>query len=141
MEQIVQFTTRHWQLSLILLIILILIVIDELLSKKNKPSALSPEQVVNYINHFDAVVIDLRDEKNYRDGHIIDSIRATTEDFSRPKIEKYKQKPIILVCTRGLQSQALAAKLRKNGYTNVLILQGGISSWMQAELPLVKGKK
>lgn len=141
MEQLVQFVFKHWQLSLTLLLIIILIVIDEFLNKRKKPSNLSPHQAVNYINNNDAVIIDLRDEQSYKEGHIIDALRATKEDFGRPKMEKYKSKPIILVCSKGLESQTLAARLKKQGYLNVMLLQGGISAWKQAELPLVKNKK
>lgn len=86
------------------------------------------------------MVIDLRDPETFRKGHIIDAIRANPEDFEEQRMEKYKAKPLILVCARGLQSAQLAAKLREKGFTQPLVLAGGIAAWQAAELPTIKGK-
>ena len=91
------------------------------------------------INNENAVVIDLRDKEAFKTGHIIDSINATAEDFNQPKMNKYKDKNIILICARGLQSPAVAAKIRTQGF-NPMVLGGGIASWQSADLPLVKNK-
>ncbi|HFL3390151.1 TPA: rhodanese-like domain-containing protein, partial [Legionella pneumophila] len=61
------------------------------------------------------------------------------DDFEQQKMSKYKDKPIILVCARGLQSPTLAMKIRNQGY-QPLVLSGGIQAWQNADLPLVKGK-
>jgi rhodanese-related sulfurtransferase len=55
-------------------------------------------------------------------------------------MEKYKTKPVILVCARGLQSVVVATQLRSKGFTQPMILAGGITAWQAAGLPLVKGK-
>lgn len=138
MGQLGQFISNHWLLWVALVIILILIFIYELISQKKKAKELSPAAAVDAINNLDAVVIDLRDAEAYRAGHIINSIRASVEDFSQKKMEKYKNKPLILVCARGLQSSSLATKLREQGYTQPMVLSGGIASWTGANLPLVK---
>lgn len=138
MEHLGQFISNHWGLWLALIVILLLIFINELLSQKKRAKELSTAAAVDMINHGDAVVFDIRDQEAFRKGHIIDSTRVTAEDFSQPRMEKYKQKPFILVCTRGVQAASLAAKLREQGYSQPMVLAGGITAWQAAGLPLVK---
>jgi len=139
MEHLGQFIINHWVLWSALLIILLFIFINESLSQKKKAKELSPQAAVDLINHENAVVIDLRNKDVYRSGHIIDSVNASIDDFEQPKMNKYKNKPVILVCERGLQSPAAAAKLRTQGYEPI-VLSGGIAAWQNADLPLIKNK-
>lgn len=140
MEQLIQFTTNHWPLCVALVVVLLVIFIHELLSQKNRGKTLSTAAAVEMINHENAVIIDLRDAESFRKGHIINAIHASADDFSQQRMDKYKTKPIILVCAKGLQSPALAAKLRTQGYTQPMVLAGGIAAWQTDSLPLTKGK-
>ncbi|STX52263.1 Rhodanese sulfurtransferase like protein [Legionella busanensis] len=140
MAQLGHFIINHWLLWVLLLIVLIAIFINELLEQKRQGQGVSPQMAVKHINENDAVVIDLRDEENYRKGHIVNAVRAAPESFNSKQMDKYKTKPIILVCAQGLESKALAAKLRQQGFTQPMILSGGINAWQNADLPLVKGK-
>lgn len=139
MEQFIEFFTNHWQLSLAFIILLVITLVNELLSSKNKAKSLTPQLAVNLINNEGAVVIDLREKEAFKKGHIIDSINANAEEFTQPKMEKYKDKQVILVCTRGIQATTVAAKIRTQGF-KPMVLSGGITAWQQADLPLVKNK-
>lgn len=140
MEHLGQFITNHWGLWLALIAILLLIFINELLIRKKQAKEVSPQAAVNLINHQQAIIVDLRESEAFRGGHIIDSVRATPDDFAQQRMDKYKTKPIILVCARGLQSTQLAAKLQTQGFSQPMVLAGGIAAWQTAELPLIKGK-
>lgn len=139
MDHLGQFIINHWQLWLAFIVILFLVFMNELMTQKKKAKELSPQAAVDLINHENAVIIDLRDKEAFKNGHIIDSINTTPDDFEQAKMTKYKNKSIILVCARGLQSPAVAAKIRTLGY-QPLVLGGGIAAWQSADLPLVKGK-
>lgn len=141
MGQIEQFILHHWILWAALLVLLILILMNELISQKKAPQLLSPQATVKKINHDNAVIFDIRDKNAYTAGHIIGAIHASSADFDQPRMDKYKSKPIVLVCTKGIQTQSLAAKLKSKGFTDVAVLNGGITAWQTAELPLVKGTK
>ena len=140
MDLLGQFIINHWALWLALVVVLLLIFINEKLAQKKRAKELSPQTAVNLINNDNAVVIDLRDTDTFRKGHIIDSIRATADDFNQQRMDKYKEKPLILVCSRGLQSGPLAAKLKQQGFSQPMVLAGGIDAWQAADLPLIKGK-
>ena len=140
MDQIVQFVTNHWQLCIALIVIALLILINEFISQRKQGKAISAQESIDLINHQKAIVCDLRSVELYNKGHIINSICASEADFAKPKLEKYKQKPIILVCSKGIQAAALSTKLRKSGFSQVFVLAGGISNWQTENLPVVKGK-
>ncbi len=140
MGQLGQFIINHWVLWSILVIVLILIYINELLTQKKQAKELSPQAAVNLINHENATVIDLRDADTFTKGHIIDAIRVSAEDFNQQRMAKYKEKPIILVCAKGLQTAQLATKLKQQGFTQAMVLAGGMAAWQAADLPTIKGK-
>jgi rhodanese-related sulfurtransferase len=141
MEHFSQFITNHWPLWLAFFGILILIYINEWFTQKRAPVSLSPQSVVEKINRENSVIFDLRDKEAFSAGHIIHAIRASAEDFTQPRMAKYKTKSLILVCTKGIHSQSLASKLKTQGYEQVMVLAGGLTAWQNAELPLVKGHK
>ena len=141
MEHLGQFILNHWQLSLAFMIIFVLALGNELYSQKKRAKELSTTAAIEMINNEQAIIIDIRDQPTFRAGHITDAVHASIEDFSQQRMDKYKTKPIILVCAKGLQSATLAAKLRTQGFTQPFVLSGGIAAWQAADLPLIKGKK
>lgn len=137
MEHLAQFIANHWVLWLALILILVLILIFEMISAKQKANTISPQQAVNMMNNGDAVVVDIRSKDLYRGGHIIDAVNSDLEDIKQGKLGKYKNKTLIIACDRGLNSQAAAVELKKQGI-GVAVLAGGIAGWQSADLPLVK---
>ena len=47
---------------------------------------------------------------------------------------------MVLVCKAGESAVGAAKRLRKAGFGNVSLLEGGIQAWQAADLPLVKGR-
>ncbi|CDZ76880.1 Thiosulfate sulfurtransferase GlpE [Legionella massiliensis] len=140
MGQLGQFIINHWTLWVAFVVVLLLIYVNELITQRKRAAELSPQAAVNLINNENALVIDLRDAESFRAGHIIDAIRASAEDFTQQRMDKYKDKALIFVCPRGLQSAPLATKLKQQGFKQAMVISGGITAWQNAELPLVKGK-
>jgi rhodanese-related sulfurtransferase len=138
-NQFQAFILHHWELWLALFTVLSLLLINEHHTQKKGPQALSTTAAIDAINHQDAIVVDIRSADVFKAGHVVGSKNLQTDPLA--KFEKYKTKPLLLVCERGLQSTALAVKLRKLGFSNVTILAGGITAWKTANLPLAKGKK
>jgi rhodanese-related sulfurtransferase len=137
-EYLGDFIEHHWQLCVAFVVIFVIIFIYEYITSQKQGKSLSVEQAVDQINNHDAVVIDLRSAELYKKGHIINAIRASEADFKLPKMQRYKEQPVILVCARGIESNLLAAKLYKQGFMQVMLLTGGISAWQAARLSLVK---
>jgi len=99
-----------------------------------------PSEAVLLINRRDAVVLDVRDAAEYKSGHITNARNVPEAELeARAKeLEKIKTKPIIVSCGRGNRSAAIAARLRKLGFGEVVSLRGGIAAWNQANMPLEK---
>jgi rhodanese-related sulfurtransferase len=53
-------------------------------------------------------------------------------------LEKYRDKPLILVCKMGQQSGAAGKKLGAEGFTGVYRMSGGMMEWGALQLPLIK---
>lgn len=139
MNQLSQFIMHHWQLWVAFTILIILVLANELMGQKKKAQEISPQTAVDLINNENAVLLDLRDKEAFKNGHIIDSVNVSANDFDQSKMDKYKDKNIILICARGQQAPVVAAKIKAQGF-NPRVLSGGIISWQNADLPLVKKK-
>lgn len=140
-QEIVQFVINHWLLVTAFVVALIALLILEARSKGlGGSSRLTPFQGVNFINNQKAIVIDIRDPKNFEKGHIINAVNipATELNKSFKELEQYKQQPLIIVCAMGQKSAYFVNKLRKNGYQKVYMLAGGMGAWSNANIPVVK---
>ncbi|TBR43802.1 rhodanese-like domain-containing protein [Marinomonas agarivorans] len=137
-DQIIEFSTNHWEMVGLFLLLLTLVFWVE---SKGAASSLTPASATALINTQDAVVLDIRPAAEYKTGYITDAINvpATTLKDSLGKLEKHKEKPVIVVCKTGMASGAAAKELQKNGFTSVYKMKGGIAEWQASNLPLVKG--
>lgn len=138
-QQFLQFITQHWVLSSIFLLILIVTLLNEVMTQKQSPKMLSTAAVVDLINQDKATLIDIRPQEAFTAGHITNAIRISADE--KEKLATYQTKPIVLVCAKGITANTLAAKLKKQGFTSPMVLNGGMTAWQAAGLPTIKGKK
>ncbi len=135
--QILDFITNHilltaaWFLSGILLLVSI---------KKGAIASVSSQQMVNLVNRQDALVLDIRSSDEFSRGHITGAknIQLSKLNNQLTVLEKWKNKPIIVVCNAGIQANGASATLKKQGFTQVYKLQGGMQSWLADSLPVTK---
>jgi rhodanese-related sulfurtransferase len=99
-----------------------------------------PMGAVQLINRKDAVVIDIRSDKEYSLGHITGArnIPEANLESRMKEIEKLKSMSVIVACASGRRSATAAGVLRKSGFTEASTLRGGIAAWQQAGMPLEK---
>jgi rhodanese-related sulfurtransferase len=104
--------------------------------------SLDPAGVTMLINQEDAQVIDVSAIADFEKGHIIGSKNIVASQIvgDNKALEKIKDKALVLVCRSGMQSAEAAKRLVKAGFKQLYWLDGGIASWQQADMPLVKGK-
>jgi rhodanese-related sulfurtransferase len=142
MNHLIVFTTHNWVLILTLVIIIVLLILEEKKGGINLSGTkqIEPQTLINLVNHESALVIDLRTETEFKAGHIASAKNVTADDFASKisTLAKDKDKPVVLVCSNGRTSQNTGTALRKQGFTNVSALAGGINAWQKAGLPLVK---
>lgn len=94
-------------------------------------------QLINYKN---ALVLDVRDDSEYAEGHLPNSTHIPAEKMEDRwhELEKFKERPIVVIYKSGVRSGHASSVLYKNGFTQVYNLMGGIDTWRRANLPIVK---
>lgn len=83
-------------------------------------------------------VLDVRTADEYKSGHLKGALQANWLDkaeFNSRTTHLDKTKPVYIYCLSGGRSGAAAEQLRSQGY-EVTNMQGGISAWKAAGLPL-----
>ena len=103
-------------------------------------AAISPQQLASLVNQENAVVLDIREGKDFRAGHITESLHIPLNEFQSrlSELNDYKQKPIVVVCKMGQSSGTVGKQLRAAGFEQVFKLSGGISEWQASSMRLVK---
>jgi len=83
----------------------------------------------------DLHLLDVREPDEWQAGHIAGSQHIPLGQLRGRLGEVPKDKTIVAVCRHGNRSEAAARGLRTLGYT-VENLEGGVTAWKQAGLPL-----
>ena len=103
---------------------------------------ISPLDATMRINKQDAVIIDVRAPAQYAQGHLLRARNLPAKELADriAEIERLKGKPIIVTCDIGSggPSTRAAKVLKQHGFTDVSILEGGITAWRKADLPVEK---
>ncbi len=88
----------------------------------------------------DALMLDVREDKEWAEGHIPNARHIPMAQLSRrlAELDKLKDKPIVVSCRSGHRSASVCRTLKKNGFQNVHNLAGGILAWEQAGLPVTR---
>lgn len=141
-EELWAFAGRQPVYSIALVGLTIAIIGNEVSRLFRGYKSLAPAQVTALINQENALVVDLRPYADFQKGHIAGSRNVLMGQFDpeSKQLAPAKALPIVLVCQSGITVTGAAKRLKKAGFERVHILEGGISAWQQAELPLVKGK-
>jgi len=92
------------------------------------------------INHKDAAVLDVREESEFKGGHLLNAILIPLGKLKERvgELEKYKGKPLVVVCRTGSRSGSACATLSKLGFDDAYNLAGGVINWQKQKLPLEK---
>jgi|TARA_B110000438_G_C15781020_1_gene636347 rhodanese-related sulfurtransferase len=97
-------------------------------------------QLTILANKKSACLVDVRPKSEFEIGAIAGSTNIPFDelDARHDELLKFKDKPIILICGMGRNAGLSGEKLQKHGYEETHILKGGIATWQQEGLPLVK---
>jgi len=136
MALFLEFLAQEWILALALLVVAIMLVLHE--SRKSGPSV-SPQQAINLINSEQGVFVDLRESADFKQGHIVDALHIPAAKLAArvAELEKYKDKPVVLVCKMGQQSGAAGKQLKASGFSRVYKMTGGMMEWSNLQLPVI----
>ena len=136
MEQFIEFATNHWMLVGTFFALLTIWLLYEF-STGNK--AVSCQQATLMVNREDGVFLDIRDRSDFRSGHIAGAVNISMASLKdrTGELEKYKTKPVIVVCKMGNTASMAVSELQKAGFEKALVMRGGMSNWQNDNLPVV----
>lgn len=142
MAQLLEFLANHWTLTVAFVVIVGALVWTFVPGGIGSAGVkqIDPTEATRLINHEDAVVVDIRSEAEFKQGHILNAVHLPMSQLSEnlKKMEPYKDRPIITLCRTGQRAPGAAGTLRKQGFEKVYALKGGLLAWQNANLPLVK---
>jgi rhodanese-related sulfurtransferase len=141
LHQLSEFAVNHLLLVAAFVVILAMLAGVELRHHFGKTRDVTPAEATRLINHENAVLVDMRNDKDYREGHVVNAVHVTADkNDAAGKLEKYRDRPLIVCCRSGNQSHRLSAELSRKGFSSVYNLKGGLHAWQQAGLPLSKAR-
>ena len=85
------------------------------------------------IQDTDYILVDVRTLEEYESGHIQDAKHFDfySESFQKEILSLDKSSSIILYCRTQNRSTKTANYLKENGYKEITIIAGGITSWVK----------
>lgn len=140
MEHLFAFIVRHWALVGLFILALIWFLIEEMLHQNGGGLGQTPLAVTQMINKQNALVIDVRSKSAFDQGHISGSVQVDMADLNKdhPALVSSGERPIIVVCALGHRASRAVSQLKKDGFTTVYLLRGGIAAWKKEQMPLKK---
>lgn len=142
MQEYLEFMMVH-PIKVALFLGLIVAIITFEFKRSSRGQSVTPTKAVQLMNEEDTVLIDIRPQSQFKEGHIGSAKNVSVSEIKSraEKLCKEKDTAILLYCSTGLSTAAAANQFKLLGYTNVFTLSGGIKAWIEEHLPLEKGKK
>ena len=114
---------------LFLLVFLLIIGCSSHNNVTHKVAFIDGEKVYQMIKNKDTYIIDVREDYEYKSGHIPNSYNIPFGDINSISLNNFSHTSIIIVyCRSGNRSNTAANLLIKLGYENVYDM-GGITNW------------
>ena len=137
MARVLEFLAQEWLLVSVLLGLACLLM---WLESRKGGASLSPAQLTQMVNNEQGVVLDVRDDADYKTGHIVGAINIPHAKVQAQlnTLEKHKTEPVIVVCKLGQHSGAVSKTLKAAGFERVFKLSGGMGEWQGSQMPVVK---
>ena len=115
------------------------VLVNEIRVRTHGVTHITVPQAVQLMNR-GAVVVDVRKADDFGTGHMVNAknVPVETLESDKTKVEKYRNKNLLVVCESGTTSGRTANVLRKDGFDNVFSVKGGMRAWREDKLPVVK---
>ncbi|MCK4865985.1 MAG: rhodanese-like domain-containing protein, partial [Gammaproteobacteria bacterium] len=98
MDQLITFTSNNTMLVVAIVIVSLMLIHSLVGEKLRGYSSITPAQSTQMINRDDALILDVRENNEYTEGHIINSLHIPLSSLkTRMKdLEKHKSKKVII---------------------------------------------
>jgi rhodanese-related sulfurtransferase len=140
--ELAAFAARHPYLSLGLAALTVAIIGNEVAGLFRGFGTVAPAALTALVNRENALVVDLRPIADFEKGHVpgAKNVQMSQFDPENRQLAAARSLPVVLVCRTGQTAGDAAKRLKKAGFEQVFVLDGGIGAWQQAGLPMAKGR-
>lgn len=88
------------------------------------------------------LVLDVRTAKDFvgDQGHISSAVNIAVEELAErlSEISEHIEQPVSIVCRTDKRSAKAALILTEQGFHNVHVVRGGMTKWLEADLPVIR---
>ena len=139
MSRLLEYLAHHYWLGSVTGAALLAVLFYELRERARSEGSVSAQEAVRLFNQ-GATVIDVREAAAYAEGHIrgARNIPASSVIDSTDSLKRLRERPVLMVCERGISAGAAMRHLQSSGFTKVVNLRGGLGSWRADQLPLTR---
>lgn len=85
------------------------------------------------------LLVDVREADELAVVRVADALHVPTSTFTDHAEELPKDRPLLIMCATGVRSAAVTGYLLRNGWNDVSNVEGGITAWQRAGLPVERG--
>ena len=91
-----------------------------------------------------ASVIDVRTPVEFAEVHVPQAASVPLDELNPQSLlaagKVRKDQPIYLLCRSGQRAATAAGKFEKEGFTGAVVVEGGTLAWIEAKLPVIRGR-
>ena len=94
---------------------------------------IDPDELAERLEEGDLVVLDVRDDDEWEDGHIPGSVHLPYGELPERQDELPRDRAIAAICSGGKRSGLAASILQREGFERVLhVTDGGVGTWQRS---------
>ncbi len=117
----------------------LLIINHEIKSHFSPTKNINCDDLINAMNNSKALLIDMRNAEEFKAGHIVGAKNYSLDDLANLDVSAADDAIITYANDEKAAIQA-ADLILKQGAKEVFYLEGGLSSWIDNNMPLSGGK-
>lgn len=137
----IAFAQRHYIMCFVFVAVFGALVYTQIRIMIARVKKISITSATVAVNRDNGVFVDVRTADLFSKGHIAGSLNLGAQDIKSGNISrlvKYQDKTVVLVGKDKYDADCFnsAVSLKKQGFTKVFTMEGGISQWAMDNLPL-----
>jgi hydroxyacylglutathione hydrolase len=84
------------------------------------------------------VVLDVREPHEWEEGHVPGALHIPMRQVADRVAEIPRDRPVALICRGGPRSSLVGSLLLARGFRDLTNVWGGMTGWLEAELPVAE---
>lgn len=84
------------------------------------------------------LLLDVRTAREFAEGHVPGAVNIPVQDLAAQLGQVPQDREIVVYCEVGGRASRAGKLLRENGYARVSEMEGSMSAWRKAGLPVAK---